>query len=645
MSERDDDDLVVEVAEEVPVAQFGRTLPARLGRYMLTSKLGSGGMAEVFLAHVESAGVSRRVVVKVLLPHLADNPKFVAMFRREAELAARLYHANIVQVLELTEADGTMYLVMERIDGVALNQLASNSWKRRRSMPLELCALAIADAAAGLQYIHDLKTADGRLEELVHRDISPDNLMVARDGVTKILDFGIAKSSTAQSVTRSGEIKGKVPFMAPEVIRGEEFDRRADIYALGVSFYWLVTGRRPFRGKTEVATMQSVLNDPLVPPRMLNPTLPEPVEQVIIKMLERDPNARPQHAIEVHEALTEFQLMRRRVVVPFVERAMAEGPPVAGTGTDDPGTDGFLPSVPSIELNGLYRGRTRDPHGATENVRLPASSAPTGTPIREKLGMPAADFAPAAPSGPYAAAPPPPPLAQTSVAQAGEAEVGAAPARHLRRFLGPAVGAAAALGLVAIVVALRMGGEQEPPSLTPALVPAPPTPVTPVEPPPPAPPPPAPPPQVAPVPLAPAKPPKVKPEPSRRSVEVRAPSHVKWLDARTGKALGSGNATLSLDASAKRVVAYDTKRAGKTTVTLGADAVDYAKLPRGQLQVRASPYAEVFLGKESLGTTPLSGVSLVAGSYTVKLVWQQATETKTIEIKPDAIERVTHRFQ
>ena len=152
MPERDDDDLPIDVAEEVPVAQFGRTLPARLGRYTLTSKLGAGGMAEVFLAHVEAAGVSRRVVVKVLLPHLADNPKFAAMFRREADLASRLYHANIVQVLELTEIDGIMFLVMERIDGIPLNQLASYSWKRRRSVPLELCALAVADAAAGLQY-------------------------------------------------------------------------------------------------------------------------------------------------------------------------------------------------------------------------------------------------------------------------------------------------------------------------------------------------------------------------------------------------------------------------------------------------------------------------------------------------------------
>ncbi|MBI1945484.1 MAG: serine/threonine protein kinase [Deltaproteobacteria bacterium] len=641
MSERDDEeDLPIEVAVDVPVAQFGRTLPARLGRYTLTSKLGAGGMAEVFLAHVEAAGVSRRVVCKVLLPHLADNPKFVAMFRREAELAARLYHANIVQVLELAEADGTIYLVMERIDGIPLNQLASNSWKRRRSVPLELCALAVADAAAGLQYIHDVRTPDGRLEELVHRDISPDNLMVARDGVTKILDFGIAKSSTAQSVTRSGEIKGKVPFMAPEVIRGEEFDRRADIYALGVSFYWLVTGRRPFRGKTEVATMQSVLSEPLVSPRALNPTLPEPIEQLITKMLSRDAAARPQHAGEIHEALTNFQLARRRVVVPFVERAMAEGTPVEGSDASDPGTDGFLPSVPSIELDGLYRGRKSDPHGETENVRMPASTTGTGTPVgaRAPASAPADDVAP-----PDTAAPPTPSSAPARApATSVEDDDGSlAPVRRLPRLAVPLAAGAAVLGAVVLTVVLR-GGSDEPPA-----APAPPVtpPTTPTTAPPPPPVPAPPPPEAEAEPPPPAPPAKGKVEAQRRSVEVRAPQQVKWLDAKTGKALGSGNATLSLDAGAKRVVAHDTKRGGKTVVTLGAGPIDYAKLPHGQLQVRASPYAEVFVGKERLGTTPLSGVSLVAGSYTVKLVWEQKSESKNVDIKADAIERVTHRFQ
>jgi serine/threonine-protein kinase len=320
MSEHDDE--ITEPAR-VPYVGVIQSLPARLGRYLLTKRLGIGGMAEIFLASQDGpAGFRRPCVVKRVLPHLAEDPKFVEMFQREARVAALLSHTNVVQVYELGEADGSFFLAMEYVDGTALHTLARTSWRLRRPLPLEVVCCAVADAALGLDAAHALNDLDGAPLSLVHRDISPDNLMVNREGVTKVLDFGIARTALFDGGTGTGELKGKLPFTSPEQIAGLALDGRADLYALGVTLYWLLTGQRPLVGDGDLQLMQKIIHEVPRPPKELNPSIPDVVNDLTMKLLEKRRERRPARGCDVHDALADALKARRSVVVPFVERTL-----------------------------------------------------------------------------------------------------------------------------------------------------------------------------------------------------------------------------------------------------------------------------------------------------------------------------------
>src|SRR5688572_21048612 len=188
----------------------------KFGKYTLIKKLGAGGMAEAFLAQFQGAsGFLKTCVVKRMLPHLAQDDQFVRMFHAEAKVAAMLTHTNVVQIFDMGEIDGTHFIAMEYVDGAPLHLLARTAWKRQRSMPLEVVCCAMADAALGLAAAHDLADEEGKLLGVIHRDISPDNLMINREGVTKVLDFGVAKQ-IGNEQTAAGELRGKIPFLAPE---------------------------------------------------------------------------------------------------------------------------------------------------------------------------------------------------------------------------------------------------------------------------------------------------------------------------------------------------------------------------------------------------------------------------------------------
>lgn len=243
---------VFNVAEVEP----GRIL---VGRYELIHRLGHGGMASVYLGRaIGTAGFERLVAVKVIHPHLANESEFVEMFLDEARIAAKIHHPNVCETLDLGEDDGLFFMVMEYVEGETLSSLIRQLRKREDRLPVP-CALQItADACRGLGAAHALEGKDGQPLNLVHRDVSPHNLLVTMDGRVKVVDFGIMKAAGKRSNTLTGQLRGKLTYMSPEQARGEPVDRRSDIYAMGVVLWELLAGARFYRGETESEILAQV---------------------------------------------------------------------------------------------------------------------------------------------------------------------------------------------------------------------------------------------------------------------------------------------------------------------------------------------------------------------------------------------------
>ncbi len=279
-----------------------------LGKYTLIRKLATGGMAEVFLARADGPmGFAKKCVVKRILPHFNDDPRFIEMFLGEARLAAELNHPNLVQIFDFGEADGQYYLAMEYIDGANLRVLNQATRRVQGPMSLPLAARLIALAAEGLHFAHELRNEQGEFLNLVHRDISPDNILVARNGSVKVVDFGIAKASTQPHLTKSGMIKGKIAYMPPEQLAREPLDRRADLFALGIVFYELVTGGMPFDATSEVSIIQAIMSQkPLEKPTVYRPDCPPDLEAIVNKCLEKDRDRRYASCVELQADLEAF---------------------------------------------------------------------------------------------------------------------------------------------------------------------------------------------------------------------------------------------------------------------------------------------------------------------------------------------------
>ncbi len=279
-----------------------------LGKYTLVRKLATGGMAEVFLARSDGPmGFQKKLVVKRILPHFGEDQNFINMFLSEARLAAELNHPNVVQIFDFGQTDGTYYIAMEFIDGPNLRALNKAARETVGPISLPLCARIIALAAEGLGYAHDLKNQSGQLMNLVHRDISPDNVLVSRNGAVKVVDFGIAKASTQPHLTKSGVIKGKLAYMPPEQLAREPLDRRADVFALGVVLYELVCGAMPFDATSEVSIIQAIMGtEPLVRASNKRNDLPPVLDSIISKCLEKDVTKRYQSCREFQMELERF---------------------------------------------------------------------------------------------------------------------------------------------------------------------------------------------------------------------------------------------------------------------------------------------------------------------------------------------------
>jgi len=272
-------------------------------------------MAEVWLATLEGpAQFQMKVVVKRIRPSLVRQAHQggcqVEMFEREALLMARLEHPNIVRVFEFGVEPAARpgepdehYLVMERLEGLTLRDFALRSWQANQPLPIELVVRFVADACRGLAHSHALVDDRGASANLVHRDLSPDNIFITRAGVAKLLDFGVAKREDVAALTMAGELKGKVPYMAPEQLTGARLDGRTDIFALGVVLYWLLCGRRPFDRPSDVLTMKAILDDAPPPLRALNPAVPRALHDVVMACLEKERDRRTASAAALHTML------------------------------------------------------------------------------------------------------------------------------------------------------------------------------------------------------------------------------------------------------------------------------------------------------------------------------------------------------
>ncbi|MEQ8455376.1 MAG: serine/threonine-protein kinase [Sandaracinaceae bacterium] len=265
-------------------------LPRRLGRYDIVGRLGAGGMAEILLGRISGpSGFERPVVIKRILPHLHGLREFVDMLLDEGRIAARIGHPNVVQVQELTHEREDLYLVMEYLEGEAASGLARRARARRLRLLPTLCAYIVAEACAGLHAAHELRSPDGELLDVVHRDVSPQNLFVGYDGTVKVLDFGIAKAAGRITRTEAGMLKGKFEYMSPEQARGDALDRRSDVFALGIVLYELSTQHRLFRRASHTETLRAVIGAEVPPPSEIDPSYPAVLEEVCLRALSADP--------------------------------------------------------------------------------------------------------------------------------------------------------------------------------------------------------------------------------------------------------------------------------------------------------------------------------------------------------------------
>jgi eukaryotic-like serine/threonine-protein kinase len=273
----------------------------RFGKYLLVERLGRGGMAEVWKAKILGpAGFQRTVVVKRILPHLAEDPHFVQMFVSEARLSARLSHANIVHVYELGDVDGEYFICMEYVRGRDVVSVM-RAHLMRAVPPPGLGAFVVREVCRALAYAHALTDDDGRPLRLIHRDVSPSNVMLSFDGSVKLLDFGIAKalSEASENKTQTGTLKGKFGYMSPEQVEGKEIDHRTDLFAAGIVLHEILTGRRLFKGQTDIQTIAMVREANIQPPSVFNPQVSPELDRVVMKALARDPTVRYQRCDEM----------------------------------------------------------------------------------------------------------------------------------------------------------------------------------------------------------------------------------------------------------------------------------------------------------------------------------------------------------
>ncbi|WP_163990041.1 serine/threonine-protein kinase [Pyxidicoccus caerfyrddinensis] len=273
-----------------------------MGKYVLHERIGAGGMAEVYRAtYCPEGGFQKAVALKRILPAFTDNEEFVTLFRHEAELCSSLNHPNIVQVFDLGRHGGTYFLAMEFVDGLPLSSLSKALG--RKPLPLAAATYVAAELASALDYLHRKTGPDGQPLHLVHRDLNPPNVLVSRFGDVKLSDFGIARGAARAQLTMAGSVRGKLGYMAPEQAMGRPFDGRADLFALGLTLYEALTGRRALHAATDELLLRAAVDQQVEPPSRLNPEVPAALDAVVMRLLERDPARRTATGAELRSQL------------------------------------------------------------------------------------------------------------------------------------------------------------------------------------------------------------------------------------------------------------------------------------------------------------------------------------------------------
>jgi serine/threonine protein kinase len=276
-------------------------------KYKVVRKLAAGGMAEVFVGESSSLeGFKKSVAIKRVLPHLAENKKFLAMFLDEARISLGFNHANVVQTFDLGRSDSTYFIVMEYVDGTDLKKVWEYLKDTGQMPPLELSAYIISEVCRGLAYAHKLTDGRGTSLRIVHRDVSPPNILLSKEGEIKIVDFGLAKATGQLEKTDPGVVKGKFAYLAPETARGDEIDFRADIFACGILLFELLTGQRLFFGSSDIDTIERVREAKVPSIRELNTNVPESLESIVNKALALEPEDRFETCGDMAEALSGF---------------------------------------------------------------------------------------------------------------------------------------------------------------------------------------------------------------------------------------------------------------------------------------------------------------------------------------------------
>jgi serine/threonine protein kinase len=310
-------------------------------KYKIHKKLEAGGMAEVFFAELESMeGFKKRVAIKRVLPHLSQNREFIAMFLDEARLSLKFNHANVVQTFDIGVADNTYFITMEYVDGANLKKILEYLQGRRMLMDSSFAAYIANEMCKGLAYAHNLRDMDGRLLGVVHRDVSPPNVLISRQGEVKLVDFGLAKATSQLEHTEPGIIKGKFSYLSPEAAWGREVDHRADIFSAGILFWEMLSGgRKLFIGSTDYDTVMLVRDAKIPPITSINRSVPRELDVIISKALQADPGKRYQNAADMGRDITTalFQLGRAVSnfdIATFVEQILAEEPAEAAKEPD-----------------------------------------------------------------------------------------------------------------------------------------------------------------------------------------------------------------------------------------------------------------------------------------------------------------------
>ncbi len=279
------------------------------GKYVLLERVSVGGMAEVFKAKAFGVeGFEKILAIKRILPSMAEDADFIEMFIDEAKICGQLNHANICQIYELGRVNDSHFIAMEYVWGKDVLQMQNRFRKMRQKMTPEMAAYITCRICEGLDYAHKKKDAVGKSLGIIHRDISPQNILVSYEGELKVIDFGIAKAASRSSKTQAGVLKGKFGYMSPEQVRGLPLDRRSDVFAIGTILYELLTAERLFHGDSDFETLEKVRNVDVPPVSQVNPGVPKSLEKIIMRALSKDTETRYQWASEMAEDLNSFLL-------------------------------------------------------------------------------------------------------------------------------------------------------------------------------------------------------------------------------------------------------------------------------------------------------------------------------------------------